>query len=286
MATTPPGWYDDGHGALRWWDGVQWTEHVATPDPETEDGSDAPSEADIVAASEAGVVHEPVPVEIDAVTALGLGVPPPAGTPDYSAVAGAGADRAQEAHPGGYPGAEAPSGAFTSATEPRTASKLWIVWVVLGVVMLGVVIAAAVVIPLLFLQLATSGSQAGVEPSGADEQAAVAAVELYDDAWQTADCDAYVASTTEEFRISSQLPDCESFVATATEFSVSVDDYVVTVTDIVTQDDTILVSTTETFDALFDEDNMPLDEPVADAVEYQYTVVSAGGDWVIDFLSD
>ena len=25
MATTPPGWYDDGRGALRWWDGAQWT---------------------------------------------------------------------------------------------------------------------------------------------------------------------------------------------------------------------------------------------------------------------
>ena len=34
MATTPPGWYDDGRGALRWWDGAQWTEHVQTPDPE------------------------------------------------------------------------------------------------------------------------------------------------------------------------------------------------------------------------------------------------------------
>ena len=29
MTTTPPGWYDDGHGALRWWDGAQWTEHVS-----------------------------------------------------------------------------------------------------------------------------------------------------------------------------------------------------------------------------------------------------------------
>jgi hypothetical protein len=26
---TPPGWYDDGHGHLRWWDGSQWTEHTA-----------------------------------------------------------------------------------------------------------------------------------------------------------------------------------------------------------------------------------------------------------------
>jgi hypothetical protein len=27
---TAPGWYPDAHGALRWWDGAQWTEHTAT----------------------------------------------------------------------------------------------------------------------------------------------------------------------------------------------------------------------------------------------------------------
>ncbi|MDF2561987.1 MAG: hypothetical protein K0R99_3433 [Microbacterium sp.] len=26
--TTPAGWYDDGSGSLRWWDGTQWTAHV------------------------------------------------------------------------------------------------------------------------------------------------------------------------------------------------------------------------------------------------------------------
>lgn len=32
--TTPAGWYDDGSGRQRWWDGQQWTEHFA---PETTD---------------------------------------------------------------------------------------------------------------------------------------------------------------------------------------------------------------------------------------------------------
>ena len=36
--TSPPhfaaGWYDDGHGTLRWWDGAAWSEHVATAAPE------------------------------------------------------------------------------------------------------------------------------------------------------------------------------------------------------------------------------------------------------------
>jgi uncharacterized membrane protein YhaH (DUF805 family) len=29
--STAPGWYDDGAGQLRWWDGYNWTEHVQQP---------------------------------------------------------------------------------------------------------------------------------------------------------------------------------------------------------------------------------------------------------------
>lgn len=31
MSEITPGWYDDGSGQLRWWDGTAWTEHVSTP---------------------------------------------------------------------------------------------------------------------------------------------------------------------------------------------------------------------------------------------------------------
>lgn len=29
MSTTPAGWYPDGQGATRYWDGLRWTGHVA-----------------------------------------------------------------------------------------------------------------------------------------------------------------------------------------------------------------------------------------------------------------
>lgn len=28
MSTTPPGWYQDGRGDMRWWDGTEWTDRV------------------------------------------------------------------------------------------------------------------------------------------------------------------------------------------------------------------------------------------------------------------
>lgn len=293
MATTPPGWYDDGHGAMRWWDGAQWTEHVAAPDPETDDRAEAPTEADIVAANEAAEAEQAQAAELDPAVALGVGIPSAAATPEFPQYSGeppypadqpAGVSPAPGAYPAGYPGTDGAPGAFTAATEPRK-SKLWILWVVLGVVLLGIVIAAAIVIPLLFLSLTGgNGSQGGAGPQGADQEAAVAAVELYDDAWQNADCEAYEQSTTEDFRAASQLEDCEAFTSTATEFSASVQDYVVSVTDIETDGDAIIVSTTETYNALFDEDGAPLDEPAPDEVDYEYTVIQVDGDWVIDYL--
>ncbi|WP_439593566.1 DUF2510 domain-containing protein [Microbacterium sp.] len=239
MTPMPPGWYDDQRGALRWWDGTQWTEHVATPDPEPAAGAEA--------------IDEIIPLEL------------------------------QEEHPSGYPGAGA-SGAFVAATEPAK-SKLWILWVVLGVVLLCIVVAAAVVIPLLFLSL-TRGSAGGesVAPDGQAQTAAVAAVELYDEAWQNADCDALTESTTQRFREDNGLTDCDDFVENAQAFAEGFDDYVLTVTDVTEDGGAVSVETRESYVTYIDDQGQLVEEPIPGSVDWTYTVVQEGDRWAVDVL--
>ena len=309
MTTTPPGWYDDGHGAMRWWDGSQWTEHVAQPDPEP--SPDAPTEAEIVAASEAAATADhqtyaatgaPAQPATDAAPAAQPAYPTQPGfpaQPGYAAQPGFAAQPGEAAaypphpgdpaaylaaHPGhetpGYPGGAAPAGGFAAATEPRRSSKLWILWLVLGLVLLGVVIAAAVLIPILLLSAATSGAAGGSD----DERSAVAAVELYDEAWQDADCDAFETSTTEEFRASSGIGDCASFEAEAELFDDSVEDYEVRVDDVASEQDTITVTTTETYLTVLDDAGEPLETPEPMSVTFTYTVIAVDGEWAIDAI--
>lgn len=267
MTTNPPGWYDDGHGALRWWDGTQWTEHVAQPD---EESTPAPTEEEIVA-SQLGFEQETPAVQPAAVgqPPYGGAQPDAAGQPAYAAP-----PYASSPEQGAYPVTPG-GGGFAAATEPRK-SRLWIIWVVLGVVLLGIVIAAAVVIPLLFL---SNSSNAGAQSD--DERAAVAAVGLYDEAWQEGDCDKLVAATTENFRATNELTDCAAFEEQAAAFTAGVEDYSVQTTDIETVGDQIIVATNETYQELFDENGEPT-EPTDGSVVYQYTVVESDGDWLID----
>ncbi len=52
--TTPAGWYDDGSGRQRWWDGQQWTEHFA---PEAPAAAEVPAESEVVAEPETPVAE-------------------------------------------------------------------------------------------------------------------------------------------------------------------------------------------------------------------------------------
>jgi hypothetical protein len=227
MTSPSPGWYDDGTGAQRWWDGARWTDHTQVAAPE---GAPAPT-----------------------TPAVSGEYPPEAGGPASSAYA---------------------------PTEPRKSSKLWIVWAAIGVVVLGLVIAAAVLIPMMLGAITAGGGSA--VPANADEQAAVDAVELYDEAWRNADCDSFQEATTEAFRNEVGLADCAAFDASAQTFGQSVGDYELTVTSISRKDGIITVGTNETYQALTDEENQPLATPVPSEVNYEYYVIADGDRWAID----
>lgn len=259
MSVTPPGWYDDGHGARRWWDGSRWTEHVQPSNPliaPTVTSGQAPSPTAYTLAGD----H-----------------PTPTATPYTAPVA-----------PSAGPTGPAVSVGSPSVPPAAPKSKLWILWTVLGIVALGGVITAIVVIPMILGGLmATTGSAGEGEPgstvpSEADESAAVAAVLLYDEAWQQVDCDKYFAATTEAFRTELELPDCATFEENAQGFADGTDEYVVTVTSVVQDADVITVSTSETYTSLVDEDGAPLESPETVEDLWDYYLIESRDGWVID----
>ncbi|WP_225216205.1 DUF2510 domain-containing protein [Microbacterium pullorum] len=220
MSTTPPGWYDDGSGTQRWWDGSAWTEHVQ-------------------AAAAAG----------------------------------------------GYPGDAASVAPDHSATyqqgppQPAAKSKLWIVFVVLGVIVVALIVLAAVFIPRLIGQIAGAGGSSAGDDA---ERAAVQVVERYDDAWDDADCDLYFETTTEGYREALGMTDCAAFESTAEVFDESTDEYEIQVDTVERTGENIAVLTSESYLSLVDEngDPRPTPEPVAEPL--QYTLVPAGDGWAID----
>jgi hypothetical protein len=275
MATTPPGWYDDGRGALRWWDGAQWTEHVQTPDPET--AADGQADMDTLLAP--AVERAPT---LESASAPDAGIPASAPA-DAAAPDGGYPPSAPPGYPGGFPGGENPSGGFIAATDGKK-SRLWILWVVIGVVLLGIVVLAAVLIPVAIglFGSANGGSGAASE----DEAAAVAAVEQYDEAWRTTDCDMFTQATTENFRQGLQLTDCEAFTAASQGFIDSVEGYEVSVTSIDAAEDEITVVTSETYTSMIDAEGNPTDQAVEYEDKYAYIVVPSEGGWAIDQALD
>ncbi|MBB2976646.1 hypothetical protein FHX49_002225 [Microbacterium endophyticum] len=237
MTTTPPGWYDDGNGSARWWDGSQWTQQTQALEVQ-------PQAHEVWANDGATIPPRPPLPDMDAGTALGFAV----------------AD-----------GTEPPS-------QPPAKSKLWILFVAVGAVLVALIVLAAVFIPMAIR--AVIGGQA-YSPEGEQETAGVAVVELYDQAWREVDCEKFEAATTETFRDSTGLTDCDLFNDQAGYFAQSTEDYAVTVTSVVATADNITVETTESYFAYIDSMGEEVDEPISYSDHYVYTLVAEGSGWAI-----
>lgn len=250
MSTTPPGWYDDGNGVTRWWDGEAWTQHVQ------------PVAAGVEPAVGAAVESEASAAPASVPAAASVPVAAPASAPEIFAQGDA----------AGYPGY-----APVPVDAPAKKSKLWILFVVLGVIVVGLIVLAALFIPRLIGMV--SGGASG---SSDAQRAAVAVVEQYDDAWNGAECEDFLATTTESFRTSLGLTDCAAFEAQADIFGETTDEYELTVTSVSESSGTILVLTTESFLSSVDDNGEPLATPEPVSYPYEYTLVPAGNGWAID----
>lgn len=152
--TTPAGWYDDGSGNRRWWDGLQWTEHVVTaPQPAPTEQAFPSAEAAEPGAETAtpgtpagGARQESAPFAPDRES-----VPEPAPfAPPYTMASAAPAEPAYAPGPAGvaYPGAAGISGApwAAPAAQPPASGVSVLGIIGLAVVVIGVVCACIPVI--------------------------------------------------------------------------------------------------------------------------------------------
>lgn len=252
-SSTPPGWYEDGHGALRWWDGAQWTEHTHVP---VEATLETPAEA---------------APETPAEAAPEIPVAPGGFAPVY------------DASPATASSALPPTDAAAGPDAAPKRSKIWILFAVLGALVVALVVLAAVFIPRFVVGLLdpSAGRPGTSAEGGSDVRAAEQVVEDYDDAWDDADCASYQATLSPDY-LATQAYTCDEFVQEATVFATSIEDYEVSIVSSRRDGDTIRIDTVETFTQVLNADGTPLPNPVPGSVAYTYTLIPGDAGWLID----
>ena len=117
---------------------------------------------------------------------------------------------------------------------------------------------------------------------GGNERAAVETIRSYNQAWVDADCDAYMATTTESFRIDLNVNGCAGFAPAARSYSEGVANFENTPTDIERPSmQAMEIKVHETYDSLTDVDGQPLEEPFLIDEYWVYTLLLVDGAWVI-----
>ncbi|MGX5772940.1 hypothetical protein ACWKWN_19555 [Microbacterium trichothecenolyticum] len=120
------------------------------------------------------------------------------------------------------------------------------------------------------------------EPSNENERAAVETIRDYNQAWIDADCDAYMATTTESFRIGLNVNGCAGFAPAARSYAEGVANFAHTPTDIERPSmDIMEIKVHETYDSLTDADGRPLEEPYVVDEYWVYTLRLVDGAWII-----
>ncbi|WP_232678487.1 DUF2510 domain-containing protein [Nocardioides sp. R-C-SC26] len=173
MSSTPPGWYPDGQGQQRWWDGTRWTEHVAplaaestpTVEPASDSGRESVEETGVAPADSMPPSDRPtpsvppVPGVHDAPTMV-AGVTGPPGAPPTSAAPTAAVPGAAPATPPGYP----PVGYATAGSSyPPTPQRRSPRGLVIGAVGGGVVLLVVAIVLVLALGRGGSGPERAAE---------------------------------------------------------------------------------------------------------------------------
>ncbi|REJ04368.1 DUF2510 domain-containing protein [Microbacterium bovistercoris] len=120
----PAGWYDDGSGRQRWWDGAQWTDQFA------------PEQFESGAPTSAGSLQQDLSAELAA-----AGVPEPAGqqSPGFAADGYplTGQDTGS-AYPGAYTPSAYPVGGVPGGPEKKKPTVL--AWIAFGIAILGLLL--------------------------------------------------------------------------------------------------------------------------------------------------
>lgn len=177
---------------------------------------------------------------------------------------------------------------MSSRSDPQVggpSSKIWIVWMIVAGIVSGVAIALVALIPMRASDVAGEPPWTGQSPrdaaaeaavsARADERAAIDAVELYFGAWRSGDCDAYFATTAEQYRMGFELTNCDSFVAASRATSGLDDNHVVIIERAETDGSgTVTVLLTELHTSMYDEDGNPTDARAPYEYRYHFTLLA------------